>query len=86
MNSIEDNEYEIALVFKYGKTEWDDWKAWKDYSSLEEKIRDFYYFKIKNYKLKNFKVIISYLDEDENLPDNMWRGIYWEEEPEKEKH
>lgn len=67
------NEYEIAIVFQYGETEWDDWKAWFDYKTLFEKL----------YKW-NIWVNFNYLDEEGNIPKNIWRGVYWTEEPEKE--
>jgi len=67
------NEYEIAIVFKYGETEWDDWKAWFDYKTLFEKL-----FKW------NIWVNFNYLDEEGNMPTNIWRGIYWDGEPDKE--
>lgn len=66
------NEYEIAIVFKYGETEWDDWKAWSDYDTLFKKL----------YKW-NIWVNLNYLDEDGNMPKHIWRGVYWTEEPEK---
>lgn len=66
------NEYEIAIVFKYGETEWDDWKIWSDYDALFKKL----------YKW-NIWVNLSYLDEDGNMPKHIWRGVYWTEEPEK---
>lgn len=66
------NEYEIAIVFKYGETEWDDWKAWSDYATLFKKL----------YKW-NIWVNLNYLDEDGNMPKHIWRGVYWTEEPEK---
>ncbi len=66
------NEYEIAIVFKYGETEWDDWKIWSDYDALFKKL----------YKW-NIWVNLSYLDEDGNIPKHIWRGVYWTEEPEK---
>lgn len=66
------NEYEIAIVFKYGETEWDDWKVWSDYDALFKKL----------YKW-NIWVNLSYLDEDGNIPKHIWRGVYWTEEPEK---
>lgn len=67
------NEYEIAIVFKYGETEWDDWKAWFDYKTLFEKLYRW-----------NIWVNFNYLDEEGNMPDRIWRGVYWEGEPEKE--
>ena len=66
------NEYEIAIVFKYGETEWDDWKVWSDYDALFKRL----------YKW-NIWVNLSYLDEDGNMPKHIWRGVYWTEEPEK---
>ena len=66
------NEYEIAIVFKYGETEWDDWKVWSDYDTLFKRL----------YKW-NIWVNLSYLDEDGNIPKHIWRGVYWTEEPEK---
>ena len=68
-------EYEIAIVSKYGKTEWHDWKTWNDYDKIFRKFQ-----KLCDY---NLEVEFTYLDEDGNLPKNIWRGIYWEEEPEK---
>ena len=50
------NEYEIAIVFKYGETEWDDWKVWSDYDTLFKRL----------YKW-NIWVNLSYLDEDGNI-------------------
>jgi hypothetical protein len=67
------DEYEIAIVFKYGETEWDDWKAWSDYEALFEKLYRW-----------NIWVSFNYLDEEGNIPENIWRGVYWTEEPEKE--
>ncbi len=67
------NEYEIAIVFRYGETEWDDWKAWFDYKTLFKKL----------YKW-NIWVDFNYLDENGNMPEHIWRGVYWTEEPEKE--
>ena len=66
-------EFETAIVFKYGKTEWDDWKRWKDYDKLYRKFQKLCDF--------NLEVDFTYLDEEGNLPKNIWRGIYWEEEP-----
>lgn len=67
------DEYELAIVFIYGETEWDDWKAWFDYKTLFENL----------YKW-NISVNFNYLDENGNMPTHIWRGIYWTEEPEKE--
>ena len=68
-------EYKIAIVFKYGKSDWHDWKVWKQYSKLCQKLK-----KITDY---NIDIDFNYLDEDGNMPKNIWRGIYWEEEPPK---
>lgn len=68
------SEYEIAVVFKYGETEWDDWKRWYDYNKLWQRLR-----KLSNY---NIYMNFTYLDEEGNMPKNIWRGIYWENEPE----
>ena len=68
-------EYKIAIVFKYGKSDWHDWKVWKQYSKLYQKLK-----KITDY---NIDIDFNYLDEDGNMPKNIWRGIYWEEEPPK---
>lgn len=67
------NEYEIAIVFRYGETEWDDWKAWFDYKTLFEKLYSW-----------NIWVNFNYLDEDGNIPAHIWRGVYWDGEPDKE--
>ena len=68
-------EFNIAVVFKYGKSDWHDWKAWNDY------FKKWQFFKrLSNY---NINVEFNYLDEEGNLPTNIWRGIYWEDEPEK---
>ena len=67
------NEYEIAIVFQYGETEWDDWKAWFDYKTLFEKLYRW-----------NIWVNFNYLDEEGNMPTNIWRGVYWDGEPDKE--
>lgn len=69
-------EFEIAIVFKYGDTAWDDWKAWNDYHKLYEFLR--------KHLTWNIGIHFTYLDEEGNMPDNIWRGVYWTEEPEKE--
>lgn len=69
-------EFEIAIVFKYGDTAWDDWKAWNDYNKLYEFLR--------KHLTWNIGIDFTYLDEEGNMPDNIWRGVYWTEEPEKE--
>jgi hypothetical protein len=66
------DEYEVAIVAKYGETEWDDWKVWSVYDKLFEKLHKW-----------NIWVSFTYVDENGNIPDNIWRGVYWEEEPEK---
>ena len=66
-------EFDIAIVFKYGKTEWHDWKRWHDYYRL--------YRFLQRLSGWNLDVDFTYLDEDGNLPKNIWRGVYWEEEP-----
>lgn len=68
-------EYEIAIVFKYGETEWHDWKRWNDYEKIFRKFQ-----KLCDY---NLEVEFTYLDADGNLPKNIWRGVYWEDEPEQ---
>lgn len=68
-------EYDIAIVFKYGKTEWHDWKRWHDYERIFRKFQ-----KLCDY---NLEVEFTYLDADGNLPKNIWRGVYWEDEPEQ---
>ena len=68
-------EYDIAIVFKYGKTEWHDWKRWNDYYKIYRKFQKLCDF--------NIEVEFTYLDADGNLPKNIWRGVYWEEEPEQ---
>lgn len=66
-------EFDVAIVFKYGKTEWHDWKRWHDYNRL---------FRSLQRKCGwNLDVDFTYLDEEGNLPKNIWRGVYWEEEP-----
>ena len=69
------SEYDIAIVFKYGETEWDDWKRWNDYYKMWNKFR-----KISDH---NIHFDFTYLDEEGNMPENIWRGVYWDEEPEK---
>ena len=68
-------EYELAIVFKYGKSDWHDWKVWKQYVKLWQKLK-----KITAY---NIYINFNYLDEDGNMPKHIWRGIYWENEPPK---
>lgn len=68
-------EYNIAIVFRYGETEWHDWKRWNDYNRIYKRFR--------NWCDWNISVDFTYLDEDGNMPKNIWRGVYWEEEPEK---
>lgn len=63
------NEHSIAIVFKYGKTEWHDWKVWSDY------------MKFSRY---NVDCDFTYLDEDGTMPNNIWRGVFWTGEPDKE--
>ena len=69
-------EFEIAIVFKYGDTAWGDWKVWNDYNKLYEFLR--------KHLTRNIDIDFTYLDEEGNMPDNIWRGVYWTEEPEKE--
>ena len=68
-------EYNVAIVFKYGKSDWYDWKVWKQYSKL--------YQKLKKFTKRNIDMSFNYLDEEGNMPKNIWRGIYWENEPPK---
>lgn len=69
-------EFEIAIVFKYGDTALDDWNVWNDYYKLHEFLR--------KHLTWNIGIEFTYLDEEGNMPDNIWRGIYWTEKPEKE--
>lgn len=69
-------EFEIAIVFKYGDTALDDWNAWNDYYKLYEFLR--------KHLTWNIGIEFTYLDEKGNMPDNIWRGIYWTEKPKKE--
>ena len=73
------SEFGVAIVFKYGDTEWDDWKAWNDYDKLFN-----FFFKHTSYRVWNTELDLTYVDENGNLPSNIWRGVYWKEEPEKE--
>lgn len=68
-------EYELAIVFKYGKSDWHDWKVWKQYVKLWQKL--------KKITADNIYINFNYLDEDGNMPKHIWRGIYWENEPPK---
>lgn len=68
-------EYEVAIVFKHCESEWHDWKLWKQYVKLGNKLK-----KITAY---NIYINFNYLDEDGNMPQHIWRGIYWEKEPPK---
>ena len=69
------HEYDIAIVFNYGETEWDDWKRWHDYYRLQEIL-----WKICDY---NIWIEFTYVDEEGKEPENIWRGVYWEEEPKR---
>lgn len=71
--------YTVAIVFKYGDTEWDDWKAWNDYDKLFKFLN-----KHTSYRIWNTNLDLTYVDENGNLPSNIWRGVYWKEIPEKE--
>lgn len=67
-------EFDIAMVFNLGETEKDDWKVYNFYNKLQERLR-----KMCNY---NIRINFNYMDEENGgLPDNIWRGIYWENEP-----
>ena len=46
-------EYNVAIVFKYGKS---DWKVWKQYFKL--------YQKLKNFTKRNIDMSFNYLDEE----------------------
>lgn len=50
-------------------------ELWNQYFKLCQKLK-----KITNY---NIDIDFNYLDEDGNMPKNIWRGIYWENEPPK---
>lgn len=69
-------EFEVAIVFKHGDTAWDDWKAWNDYNKLYKFLR--------KHLTWNIGIDFTYFDEEGNMSDNIWRGVYWTEEPEKE--
>lgn len=68
-------EYNVAVVFKYGKSVWHDWKVWHQYNKLYERIK-----KISKH---NVYMSFNYLDEEGNMPKDVWRGVYWEKEPPK---
>lgn len=68
-------EYDVAIVFKYGESDWHDWKVWNQYFKLWQKLKKFTDY--------NIDMDFNYLDEDGNMPQNIWRGIYWEKEPPK---
>lgn len=63
------NEYEVALVFKYGLTDHDDWRVWNFYQKFPK---------------KNMNLDCTYLEADGSMPKNIWRGVYWEREPDIE--
>ena len=69
-------EFEVAIVFKHGDTAQDDWKTWNDYNKLYKFLR--------KHLTWNIGIDFTYFDEEGNMPDNIWRGVYWTEEPEKE--
>lgn len=68
-------EYEIAVVFEYGKSDWADWKVYNFYYKLYQRLNKFSQF--------NIFVNFNYLDENNEMPDNIWRGIYWDKQPER---
>ena len=74
-NSNWNPEYDAAIVFKYGRTEWHDWKRWHDYDRIFRLFQKMCHY--------NLYVEFTYLDEEGNMPKNIWRGVYWEEEPER---
>lgn len=69
-------EYEIAMVFEFGISDWHDWLVYNFYRKIETKLRKF--------SLSNIFVNYNYLDENDEMPDCIWRGIYWENEPYKD--
>lgn len=62
-------EFEFAVVLKCLETEYKEYKAWLFYDWFMN---------------KNLRIDITYLDEDGNMPKSIWRGVYWNEIPEKE--
>lgn len=62
-------EFEFAVVLKCLETEYKEYRAWLFYDW---------------FKNKNLRVNITYLDEEGNMPKDIWRGVYWNEIPEKE--
>lgn len=70
-------EYDIAIVFKDRDTSWLEWKVYDTYHKLFVKL-----FRFSKY---NINIDFNYIDENGNIPENIWRGIYWTVVPEKDE-
>lgn len=64
------NEYDVAIVFKYNKKQYKEWKVFNFYDRFPR---------------TNVTLAMSYLDKWGNFPSSVWRGVYWETIPEKDE-